>query len=309
MRQGLLHEFRAMASPCRVRIDGVSALDPRASAAAERAVAEVHRIEVKYSRYRADSILSQVNTAAGTGRAVAIDEETVHLLQFAARLHDASGGLFDITSGVLRRCWDFRAPSPPAAADIASVLPLIGWQHVAFGDGQVALPMPGMELDLGGIGKEYAADRAATLLREAGHEHGYVNLGGDIRLLGPMCDGTPWLLGIAHPRIAGEFAADVSLSYGALATSGDYERYIDHAGRRYCHVLNPRTGWPAHDWQSVSVVAPACLAAGALTTIAMLKGQEAPQFLRNQGVAYVLVDAAGQVTRWVPAGTAGPPAS
>ncbi len=289
-----------MASPCRVRIDGVSENDRDAAHAAERAAAEVRRIESKYSRYRADSVLSRVNAAAGSGVPVAVDEETDHLLGFAAQLHEASGGLFDITSGVLRRAWDFRATHPPEASAIESILALIGWQHVIRTPGKVALPVAGMELDLGGIGKEYAADRAGTLLREAGFGHGYVNLGGDIRLLGPMCDGSPWLLGIAHPRVAGEVAAEVRLSDGALATSGDYERYIDHDGRRYCHVLDPRTGWPVHDWQSVSVIAPACLAAGALTTIAMLMGQDASHFLREQRVSHVLVDATGHVTRWTP---------
>ncbi len=302
MQPGLLHEFRAMASPCRVRIDGVARRDRDAADAVQRAAAEVHRIESKYSRYRADSILSRINAAAGTGAPVAIDDETRQLLAFAAQLHEASDGLFDITSGVLRRAWDFRASRPPDPAAVAALLPLVGWQRVVLSEAGVCLPVAGMQLDLGGIGKEYAADRAATLLREAGHAHGYVNLGGDIRLLGPMRDGQPWLLGIAHPRNAGELAAEVRLGDGALATSGDYERYIDHAGRRYCHVLDPRTGWPVHDWQSVSVVAPACLAAGALTTIAMLKGVDGPAFLRDQGVAHVLVGATGQVTRWLPDG-------
>jgi len=308
MAEGLIHDFRAMASPCRVRIDGVSEDDPDAAHAAGRAAAEVARIEAKYSRYRPDSVLSRVNAAAGSRVPVAIDQETAHLLRFAEQLYAASDGLFDITSGVLRLAWDFRAACPPRSEAIESVLPLIGWQHVALGDCQVELPIPGMQLDLGGIGKEYAADRAATLLRDAGYGNGYVNLGGDIRLLGPMSDGRAWLLGIAHPRATGEMVAEVRLASGALATSGDYERFIDHDGKRYCHVLDPRTGWPAHDWQSVSVVAPACVAAGALATIAMLKGENAPAFLRGQAAAYVLVDARGDVTRSSPddAATAAP---
>jgi thiamine biosynthesis lipoprotein len=300
MQQGLLHDFRAMASPCRVRIDGVSEHDARARRAAQAAVSEVQRIEAKYSRYRPDSVLSRINAAAGSGVPVAVDDETAHLLRFAAQLHEASDGLFDITSGVLRQAWDFRAGRPPEPEAVRALLPRMGWRHVAFDDARVGLAIAGMEIDFGGIGKEYAADRAATVLREAGYANGYVNLGGDIRLLGPMCDGTPWLLGIAHPRTAGELAAEVRLGEGALATSGDYERYIDHAGRRYCHVLDPTTGWPVHDWQSVSVVAPACLAAGALTTIAMLKGPAGPAFLRAQGVAHVMIDAHGQVSRWLP---------
>ncbi|HEX7640184.1 MAG TPA: FAD:protein FMN transferase [Burkholderiaceae bacterium] len=298
MDQGLTYEFRAMASPCRLRIDGVAARDASAARAAESAAAEVARIERKYSRYRPDSILSRINAAAGSAAPVPIDEETAQLLRFAAQLHDASEGLFDISSGVLRRAWDFRAGRLPTPDAVRAVLPLVGWQRVRLADGHVALPEAGMEIDLGGIGKEYAADRAATVLREAGFDHGYVNLGGDIRLLGPMRDGRPWLLGIAHPRRPGALAAELLLSDGALATSGDYERYIDHGGRRYCHILDPFTGWPAQGWQSVSVVAPACVAAGALATIAMLLGSGGPAFLRAQGVSHVLVDAHGELTRW-----------
>jgi thiamine biosynthesis lipoprotein len=156
-----------------------------------------------------------------------------------------------------------------------------------------------MELDFGGFGKEYAADRAATLLMGAGFASGFVNLGGDIRLLGPRPDGSPWTLGIAHPRVAGGVIAELALTEGALATSGDYERYLEHAGQRYCHILDPHTGWPVSHWQSVSVVAPACLAAGALSTIAMLKQAQAPAFLAEQGVLHVLIDAGGQLQQHV----------
>ncbi len=296
----MLHQFKAMASSCRVLIDGMDHDNPRATSIVECAMNEVRRIEAKYSRYRADSVLSRINAGAGLGISTPIDQETAHLLRFAGQLYCESGGLFDITSGVLRKAWDFRNAQPPDALAIDAVLPLVGWDKVALDDEFVELPMPGMELDLGGIGKEYAADRVATILRGAGYSNGYVNLGGDIRLLGPKCDGTAWLLGIAHPRVFGELAAEVLLADGAIATSGDYERYIECSGQRYCHVLNPRTGWPSHDWQSVSVVAPACLAAGALSTVAMLKGSHAPKFLREQGVAHVLVDAAGKVARWRP---------
>jgi thiamine biosynthesis lipoprotein len=152
-----------------------------------------------------------------------------------------------------------------------------------------------MELDFGGFGKEYAADRAATLLQQLGVRSGLVNLGGDIRLVGPRPDGSAWRLGIQHPRHDTRLLAQLPLAGGALATSGDYERFFERAGRRYCHVLDPRTGWPVAHWQSVSVVAPACLAAGALTTVAMLKGAAAPDFLAGQQVAYLAVDAEGRV--------------
>ncbi len=150
-----------------------------------------------------------------------------------------------------------------------------------------------MEIDFGGFGKEYAADRAATLLQERGVRHGLVNLGGDIRLVGPRLGGNPWMLAIQDPRLSDRLLAELPVRGGALATSGDYERFFERDGVRYCHVLDPRTGWPVSHWRSVSVIAPACLAAGALTTVAMLKGADALDFLQAQNVAFLAVDAQG----------------
>ncbi len=285
--------FQAMASTCEIRLEG-DGTPAQLQAAAQQAIAEVGRIEAKYSRYRTDSVIARINAAAGSGEAVAVDSETAALLDFAATLHADSGGLFDITSGVLRRAWDFRAGRPPAAGALRALLPLIGWPQVGWHAGRVLLPRAGMELDFGGFGKEYAADRAAGALAALGLRHGYVNLGGDIRLLGARGDGAPWRFGIQHPRDVGAIQASVELGGGALATSGDYERFFIHDGRRYCHILDPRDGWPVGAWQSISVTAPACVAAGALTTIAMLKGPGALDFLRAQGVAFLAVDAGGQ---------------
>jgi thiamine biosynthesis lipoprotein len=296
--QDIGFEFGAMACVCEVRLSGLD--EAQAAPLAQQAVTEVRRIEAAYSRYRADSILSRINAAAGTGEAIAVDAETGHLLNFAAQLHGASDGLFDVTSGVLRKAWDFKAARLPAPGQIESLLPLVGWQQVQWNDGRIALPRAGMELDFGGIGKEYAADRAATLLQRLGARSAMVNLGGDIRLVGPRPNGAPWALGIAHPRHSGALLATMSLPDGALATSGDYERFFEIDGQRFCHVLNPHTGWPVASWQSVSVMAPACLAAGALTTIAMLKGDGALTFLDQQQVDYLAVDAQGRVHRGGP---------
>ena len=309
-------EFQAMSSACDMCLEGGD--DPWLAAAAQRAIDEVRRIEVKYSRYRGDSIVSRINAAAGRDEAIAVDDETAALLDFAGVLHEASDGLFDVTSGVLRRAWDFRAARLPDPAALAALLPLVGWQQVHWHAHHIRLPREGMELDFGGFGKEYAADRAAEVLRAAGVQHGFVNLGGDIRVVGPRADGRPWRFGIQHPRQGeGQTIASVEMSTGALATSGDYERFFEHEGRRYCHILDPRTGWPvgcghpascvpsrqaggraascsqaAASWASISVTAPACTAAGALSTIAMLKGESALEFLATQGATYLAVDAA-----------------
>jgi FAD:protein FMN transferase len=280
--------FQAMSSLCEVRLEGDD--EEVLADAATRAIAEVHRIEVKYSRYRPDSIVSRVNAAAGTGMAVEVDDETAALIDFAGQLHDLSDGLFDITSGVLRKAWDFRAGRVPTSDELQALLPLIGWSQVAWRDRHIELPRAGMELDFGGFGKEYAADRAMAILAAAGQRHGFVNLGGDIRVLGPRGDGRAWRFGIQHPRRAEGTIASVDMVDGALASSGDYERFFELDGRRYCHILDPRTGWPVSSWSSVSVTAPACVAAGALTTIAMLKGEQALDFLTTQCATYLAAD-------------------
>ncbi len=284
--------FDAMGSECLVHL----ATDGDAASLAVLAIAEVRRIEHKYSRYRADSIVSQINALAGRG-ACQCDDETMALLGYADALYYASGGRFDITSGVLRRAWDFRRAQLPAPRAIDALLPLVGWSTVDWRSGSVRLPMAGMELDFGGFGKEYAADRAATILAAAGVRHGYVNLGGDLRLIGPQPDGTPWHCAIQHPRQAKQLAASIPLGSGALATSGDYERFIEVDGQRYCHILDPRTGMPVRHWQSVSVAGPLAIAAGSCATVAMLMQEDALEFLDKGGMAYLAIDRHGQSFR------------
>ncbi len=287
-----------MSSVCEVRLEGVD--EPALAAAAQAAIVEVRRIEVKYSRYREDSIVSRLNAAAGTGVFTPVDAETASLLRFAAQLHTLSDGLFDITSGVLRRAWDFSARRVPDALELAQLLPLIGAARIEWRDEAVHLPLAGMQIDLGGFGKEYAADRAASVLEALGQRHGFVNLGGDIRVVGPRHGGRPWRFGIQHPRRTEATIASIDMTQGALASSGDYERYFEQGGRRFCHILDPRSGWPVSAWASVSVTAPACVAAGALSTIAMLKGKGATRFLRDQRAGFLAVDAALRPTQSSP---------
>lgn len=290
-------EFRAMGTACVIKTRGE--VTDATRRAVDAAIDEVRRIETKYSRYRGDSIVSCINAAAGSGQRVEVDVETADLLDFAASMHEHSGGLFDITTGVLRQVWDFRVARLPNPALLRDALSRIGWQKVCWQRPFISLPLAGMELDFGGFGKEYAADRAGTLLSERGVS-ALVNLGGDLRIADRRFGGSAWSLGIAHPRKHGEVIAGIDMQHGGLATSGDYERYFDLDGRRYCHILDPRNGWPVQYWQSVSVCAPSCLAAGALSTVAMLKGPAAHDFLQSQGVGFLSIDAAGRIHREAP---------
>lgn len=262
---------------------------------ADLAVAEVARIEAKYSRYRDDSVLSRINQAAGLS-AITVDGETAALLDYADACHSQSGGLFDISSGVLRRVWNFNQPRIPTQEEIAAVLTLIGWEKIQWQRPLIYLPA-GMEIDFGGIGKEYAADRVASVCMEQGARHGFINLGGDIRVFGPHPDGSPWSIGIAHPRRTDRVLASLAVSHGAVATSGDYERYFELDGRRYCHILDPRTGYPVAGLQAVTVVAPLCTVGGSLCTIAMLKGEvEGEEFLAAQALPWLAVNAKGRLS-------------
>lgn len=259
------------------------------------AASEVLRIEAKYSRYREDSFITKVNAGAGSGKAMTCDEETQSLLRFAELLHRESEGLFDITSGVLRRAWDFNKAAIPSESALAPLLALVGWEKLHWRDHQLQLTLPGMEIDFGGFGKEYAADRAALVLRQLGVKHGYVNLGGDIAVVGPQLDESPWQIGINDPRDPSQLIATLPLSLGGLATSGDYERFFELDGKRYCHILKPSSGLSVQYWRSVSVLAPVCIAAGSLSTIAMLKESTGLAFLQAKGVSYLAVNALGEI--------------
>lgn len=285
--------FTAMGGACEIRL---MAGGRAARQTARAAVAEVARIERLYSRYRPDSVTSRLNASAG-GEAVEVDGETAALLDYADTCWRQSGGAFDITSGVLRRAWDFRRPAPPAPADVDRLLSRVGWDKVEWRRPFLRLPLPGMEIDFGGIGKEYAADRATARCLEHGAGHALVNLGGDVRAAGPRPDGSPWVIGIRHPRRPDGLVADVALLEGALATSGDYERFILADGRRYGHLLDPRTGWPpVNGLRAASVAAPLCIVAGSLASMAMLAGEDGgKRLLAESGLAHLWVDARGTV--------------
>ena len=287
-----LHQkaFRAMACHCEIKLWSADA--QQAELVLQAAVAEVQRIEAKYSRYQAQSVISQINSNAGISDTL-VDAETATLLDFAQQCYEQSDGLFDITSGVLRRAWDFKSQRLPSHADIDALLPLIGWHKLNWQRPSVRLRLAGMQLDFGGFGKEYAADRAASVLIAAGMMHALVNLGGDVRVTGPQADGAPWCIGIQHPRHTDQAIASIAISSGALATSGDYERYMVINGKRYAHLLNPLTGYPIECAQSASVQAPLCVLAGALASCALLQGIGGLEFLRAQEFAFLWVDDCG----------------
>ncbi|MGD0490489.1 MAG: FAD:protein FMN transferase [Steroidobacteraceae bacterium] len=277
--------FAAMASPCEVLLPSMS----RHAALAIGTVAaqEAWRVEKKYSRYREDSVTAWIHKNRGT--LIELDEETASLIDFASQCFELSEGLFDITSGVLRRAWRFDGSDRiPEAASIERLLPLVGFDKLQWDSPHLLVPAD-MELDFGGIGKEYAVDRAYQLLATRDWTPFLINFGGDLRANRPPSHG-PWQVGIERPDADREATMLLDLERGALATSGDSRRYLLKDGIRYGHILNPRTGWPVPGApRSVTVAASSCTEAGFLATVALLQGSGAQGYLKEQGVRHWLL--------------------
>jgi thiamine biosynthesis lipoprotein len=280
-----------MGSPCELQL---FAAGDEAQRGASAVVADVERLEQRYSRYRDSSFLSSINRVAAAGGSIDVDSETAVLLNYAATCFRESDGLFDITSGLLRRAWNFAAASLPDPALIERLLSRVGWDKVRWEPPVLSFPLSGMEIDFGGIVKEYAADRAAAICREMGLRSGMVNLGGDISIVGPRPDGDAWRIGLQHPRSRGDVMHTVGLHSGGLASSGDYERCVVVDGVRYGHIVNPRSGWPVRHLAAVSVAGDFCVVAGSASTIAMLKEADGPAWLEALGLPHLWVGVGGE---------------
>jgi FAD:protein FMN transferase len=284
------HTFKAMGGPCRLRLETEDRV--LADLAIAAAVQEVQRLEQKYSRFLPGSLTSAINRAAGAETPVAIDAETSGLLSFANTVWRESEGLFDLTSGVLRKAWDFTSGRCPEQSTIDAILPLVAWDEVRWDQNSVYLPKAGMELDFGGCVKEYAADSAAAQLRQHGVMAALVDLAGDMVAVGTPTGSAGWPIGIRHPAAKDRAVAELLLPEGGLASSGDYERCVVIDGKRFGHILNPHTGWPTQGLVAVSVLAEQCLVAGSSATIAMLKpAAEALDWLNRLGLPWLAIDA------------------
>lgn len=278
--------FTAMACPCEVLVESAEA--DVAVRAANAVATEAWRVERKFSRYRDDNIVHVINNANGAD--IEVDEETARLLAFAGDCYQVSQGLFDVTSGVLRRVWKFdgsdRLPEPGA---VRAVMQYVGWRKVSWHAPYLRL-QPGMEIDFGGIGKEYAVDRALQLADGAtGGVPLLVNFGGDVAALKPRHDGRAWKVAIEKLKRE-DIPPVIELRRGGVTTSGDANRYLLKDGVRYSHILDPRTGWPVKDApHSVTVLEANCTQAGMLSTLAMLQGRAAERFLKKQGVTHWII--------------------
>ena len=217
---------------------------------------------------------------------IEVDDETARLIDFADQLYQMSDGLFDITSGVLRQVWRFDG-SDRVSNDSAvnKILDRVGWHKVVWKDSQLRLDRD-MEIDLGGIGKEYAVDRCIQKVGDLTDQSVLVNFGGDLATSCQRPGGKYWSVG---RLITGkdQAVALFQLYNGAIATSGDANRYLLKNGIRYSHVLNPKSGWPIVGApHTISVAANTCTEAGMFSTLAMLQGNQAKEFLSLQGIEH-----------------------
>ncbi|VAW63516.1 FAD:protein FMN transferase [hydrothermal vent metagenome] len=276
--------FSAMACPCEILLDSKDKL--LIKSITQLAFDEAKRIEKKFSRYTNDNIIYQINNANGTP--VKVDAETGLMLDFANQCYELSDGKFDVTSGVLRKIWKFDgSDNIPTKDEVDLIKPNIGWNKVKWKNSEITLP-ENMEIDLGGIGKEYAVDSTTNILKQHTDKSFLVNFGGDLACPKPRDEKTPWNIGVDDPAHTGENAVgQIALYQGGLATSGDARRFLLKDGVRYSHILDPQTGYPVPDApRSVTVIANTCIEAGMLSTFAMLQGNNADDFLKAQDVKY-----------------------
>lgn len=263
--------FRALGTVCEVQY---AAGEAQASAFERAAVTWVSAFEAKYSRFRPDSLISRINAAAGRDW-VAVDAEMEGLLKLCDTLHFMTQGVLDPTALPLIQLWNYKAEKPrmPSAAEIAAARALVGWKKVQRAPGKIFLPEPGMALDFGGFGKEYAVDLVAQIAVDHALPCALVDFGHDLRAIGVPPGRPAWHIGLEDPTKPGVAAGSVAVVGKGVASSGDYLRSFTIEGKRYGHIIDPRTGWPvANGCTQATVIAGTCLQAGVLSTTAFVLG-------------------------------------
>ncbi len=265
-------EFAAMSTRCCVNFHGVPASLARDFQ--RDVVAWVGQFEARYSRFLPDSLIGRINAAAGE-HWVETDPETDRLFALCQELFFFTRGSFDPSSLPLIKLWNWKARPPviPDDADIQAARALVGWNKIQRRAGGIFLPERGMALDLGGIGKEYAVDCVMNMAIQRGITNVLVDFGQDVRARGHALGKKFWWIGLDDAAQPGKCWAGVAVTDQAVATSGDYLRNFQFNGRRYGHILDPRTGYPAqNDCRAVSIIAPSCTIAGLLSTSVCILG-------------------------------------
>jgi len=266
--------FHAMGTPCEIQYAAPSD-EAQAKTFEKQAVQWVQSFESKYSRFKPESLLSKINQAAGVSW-VDIDPEMELMLKLCDSLHFTTQGILDPTTLPLIKLWNWKSETPtiPSKANIAEALAKVGWNKVKRSPGKIMLPEVGMALDFGGFGKEYAVDQVAQIALQNGITNALIDFGHDIRTLGIPPGRPAWHIGLENPSKPGSHSSSLGIQGSkGIASSGDYIRNFTHQGKRYGHIIDPRTGWPvAHGCMQSTVIASSCLMAGALSTTSFILG-------------------------------------
>jgi thiamine biosynthesis lipoprotein len=259
---------------------------------------EYRRIDREMSTYKPDSEISFVNARAAE-KPLAIGAELYSMIDRSLQLSVASYGAFDITYDSVGYLYDFRARKRPTELEIEQHLGAVDYRHVVLdaAKGTVYFTQPGVRINLGGIGKGYAVQHAADMLRAKGVEHALLNAGGDTRVIGDR-RGQPWIVGIRHPRLENEVITRLPIVDEAISTSGDYERFFEEDGKRYHHVINPRTGRPTEGILTVTVIGPDGTMTDGLDTAIFVLGAEEGLAMIEKYPEYeaIIVDSSGKVS-------------
>src|SRR3990172_9286219 len=264
---------------------------------ANAAYREMSRLSDMMNHYNPDSVVSAINRQAGV-RPVTVPRELMEVLAMARRVSERSEGAFDITVGSLK-VWRFNPEKPgiPTPDEIRRALPLVNFRHVILNEKNrtVLLQQPGMRMDLGGIAKLYILDAGMQALKQRGIKHAMVNGGGDVAVMGKH-RGRPWRIGIRHPRRDDALLGAVELTRGWVVTSGDYERYFFRDGKRYHHILDPRTGYPTEGPQQVTLVADDIVQVNGYSLAIMVRWQDWGRDLiaRTPGLSGLIVSHDGE---------------
>ena len=265
--------FPALGTMCEVQYAAPGG-DPQAAAFERAATGWVNAFEAKYSRFRPDSLISRINSAAGR-EWIEVDAEMEGLLKLCDTLHFMTQGVLDPTMLPLIRLWNYKTETPriPTADEIASARALVGWKKVLRSPGKIKLPEVGMALDFGGFGKEYAVDITAQIATDHGIRAALVDFGHDLRAVGVPPGRPAWHIGLEDPQKPGTPAGSIAVSGKGVASSGDYLRRFVVNGKRFGHILDPRTGSPvANGCVQATVIAGSCLQAWVLSTTAFVLG-------------------------------------
>ena len=262
-----LFKYHQVAMGTVIEITLIADDEEAANKASLQAFQEIKRIETLMSPWLDSSDVTRINRSAGKER-VKVSPETFEVIQKAQEISELSEGGFDITIGPLTELWRKAREKkiPPSVEEVKEKLGLVNFKNIEMDqEGKVFLKKKDMAIDLGGIAKGYAVDRAFELLKSLGYKNLIVNAGGDLRV-GGLKNNQPWSIGIQNPRESKNILARISVSDMAVATSGDYEKFFIYEGKRYHHIFNPKDGFPTEGCQSVTVVTKDCITADGLAT-------------------------------------------